>query len=270
MKYNFKGSYKLAITLLLILLLFVGIVKNLLISKGNDISYYDNEVYRNIKINTITEMINDISENSKKDFDINYDKVAYITIDDGPSKYTDEILDILDRNNVKATFFMINRNMNAYKDQVIRIQQEGHGVGFHSVSHDVKTLYKTPKSTFEEFSTCRDTFNEITGETSNLIRIPYGSKPYTPEESYKILVENGFLVWDWNLDTEDWKSTTDNIISNVLLNGRNKDDLVLLMHEKKQTVEALEHIIMVLKERGYKILPITEDKEAMNFWNQNL
>lgn len=66
MKYNFKGSYKLAITLLLILLLFVGIVKNLLISKGNDISYYDNEVYRNIKINTITEMINDISENSKK------------------------------------------------------------------------------------------------------------------------------------------------------------------------------------------------------------
>lgn len=270
MKYNFKGSYKLAFTLLLIVLLFVGLIKNMFISKDNDMSYYDNEVYRNIKINTITEMINDISENSKKDFDINYDKVAYITIDDGPSKYTDEILDILDRNNVKATFFMINRNMNAYKDQVIRIQQEGHGVGFHSVSHDVKTLYKTPKSTFEEFSTCRDTFNEITGETSNLIRIPYGSKPYTPEGSYKILVENGFLVWDWNLDTEDWKSTSDNIVSNVLLNGRNKDDLVLLMHEKKQTVEALEHIIMVLKERGYKILPITEDKEAMNFWNQNL
>ncbi len=72
------------------------------------------------------------------------------------------------------------------------------------------------------------------------------------------------------MDTEDWKSTTDNIVSNVLLNGRNKDDLVLLMHEKKQTVEALEHIIMVLKERGYQILPITEDKEAMNFWNQNL
>ena len=91
-----------------------------------------------------------------------------------------------------------------------------------------------------------------------------------PEESYKILVENGFLVWDWNLDTEDWKSTTDNIVSNVLLNGRNKDELVLLVHEKEQTVEALDGIIMILKERGYKILPITEEKEAMNFWNKNL
>ena len=46
---------------------------------------------------------------------ITYDKTAYITIDDGPSKYTNQILDILDRNNVKATFFMINRNMNIYK-----------------------------------------------------------------------------------------------------------------------------------------------------------
>ena len=60
------------------------------------------------------------------------------------------------------------------------------------------------------------------------------------------------------------------IVSNVLLNGRNKDELVLLVHEKEQTVEALDGIIMILKERGYKILPITEEKEAMNFWNKNL
>ena len=52
--------------------------------------------------------------------------------------------------------------------------------------------------------------------------------------------------------------------------GRNKDELVLLVHEKEQTVEALDGIIMILKERGYKILPITEEKEAMNFWNKNL
>ncbi len=270
MKYNFKGTYKLVFTLLLIILLFGGLVKNTFINKDEDISYYDNEIYRTIKTNTTTEIMNQVSEDSKKDSDINYDKVAYITIDDGPSKFTGQILDILERNDVKATFFMINRNMNTYKEEVKRIQQEGHGAGFHSVSHDVETLYKTPQSTLEEFSICRDTFKEITGETSNLVRIPYGSKPYTPEESYKILVENNFLVWDWNLDTEDWKSTTDNIVSNVLLNGRNKDDLVLLMHEKEQTVEALEGIIMVLKERGYQILPITEDKEAMNFWSKNL
>ena len=116
----------------------------------------------------------------------------------------------------------------------------------------------------------KDTFEEITGNTSNLVRLPYGSKPYTPEESYKKLIENDLLVWDWNLDTEDWKATTDNILSNILLHGRNKEDLVILMHEKEQTVDALELIIIVLKERGYRILPITEDKEAMNFWSKNL
>lgn len=66
------------------------------------------------------------------------------------------------------------------------------------------------------------------------------------------------------------QATTDNIVSNVLLNGRNKDELVLLIHEKEQTVEALDGIIKVLKERGYQILPITEDIEAMNFWSKNL
>ena len=267
MKYNFKGSFRLVFIFLLIMLCG-GLIKFVFIKK--DTSYYNNEVYRTIKSNTITEIMNEVSENSEKDTDITYDKIAYITIDDGPSKFTRQILDILDRNNVKATFFMINRNMNTYKEEVKRIQQEGHGAGFHSVSHDVKMLYKTPQSTLEEFSICRETYNEITGETSNLIRIPYGSKPKTPEESYKILVENGFLVWDWNVDTEDWKGTTDNILSNVLLNGRNKDELVLLMHEKEQTVEALDGIIKVLKERGYKILPITEDTEAMNFWSKNL
>mgnify|MGYP003295308272 CR=1 FL=1 len=267
MKYNFKGYFNLGVIFLLIVLL-LGVLGKTIFTEQN-ISYNKTNVYEETDNNIETEIEEKLEESSETS-EQSYDKFAYITIDDGPSKYTNQILDILDKNDVKATFFMINRNMNTYKDEVKRIQQEGHGAGFHSVSHDVKTLYKTPQSTLEEFSICRNTFEEITGETSNLIRIPYGSKPNTPEESYKILVENGFLVWDWNLDTEDWKSTTDNIVSNVLLNGRNKDELVLLVHEKEQTVEALDGIIMILKERGYKILPITEEKEAMNFWNKNL
>ena len=267
MKYNFKGYFNLGFIFLLIVLL-LGVLGKTIFTEQN-ISYNKTNVYEETDNNIETEIEEKLEESSETS-EQSYDKFAYITIDDGPSKYTNQILDILDKNDVKATFFMINRNMNTYKDEVKRIQQEGHGAGFHSVSHDVKTLYKTPQSTLEEFSICRNTFEEITGETSNLIRIPYGSKPNTPEESYKILVENGFLVWDWNLDTEDWKSTTDNIVSNVLLNGRNKDELVLLVHEKEQTVEALDGIIMILKERGYKILPITEEKEAMNFWNKNL
>lgn len=267
MKGNFNMKGKLG-CIFLIILLCGGLIK--FIWEGKEINYLNNDLYRKIKTDTITEIINEIPKNSAKGPGITYDKIAYITIDDGPSKFTNQILDILDKYNVKATFFMINRNMNKYKEEVQRISEENHGVGFHSVSHDVDQLYKTPESALNEFYICKNTFEEITGKTSNLVRLPYGSKPYTPEESYKKLIENDLLVWDWNLDTKDWKATTDNILSNILLYGRNKEDLVILMHEKEQTVEALEGIIIVLKERGYRILPITEDKEAMNFWSKNL
>lgn len=266
MRYKFNNITKLAFIFLLMILCW-GLI-NFIDKK--DTSYNNSEMYRTIKTSTITEIMNQVPNNLSKGPGITYGKVAYITIDDGPSKFTNQILDILDENNVKATFFMINRNMNKYKDEVKRIDNEGHGAGFHSVSHDVKELYKTPQSAFEEFSICRETYKEITGKTSNIIRLPYGSKPYTPEESYKILVENELLVWDWNLDTEDWRATTDNILSNVLLYGKDVDNLVVLMHEKEQTVDALDGIIKILKERGYSILPITQDKEAMNFWNKNL
>ena len=267
MKYNFNKKTKLA-CILLIMLLFGGLIT--LIGKKEEVNYSNIDIHNAINTATITETSSVIEEDLDKYQDETHDKIAYITIDDGPSKFTSQILDILDKHEVKATFFMINRNMKNYKDIVMRISEEGHGAGFHSVTHDVKELYKTPESALNEFYICRNTYKEITGKTSNLVRLPYGSKPHTPEASYNKLVENNLSVWDWNLDTEDWKCTTDNILSNILLYGRHKQDLVILIHEKEQTVEALDGIITVLKARGYKILPITEDKEAMNFWKKNL
>ena len=197
------------------------------------------------------------------------EKIAYITIDDGPSKYTSEILDILDSNNVKGTFFMLNNNMISHKEEVNRIIKEGHGFGFHGVSHDVEKLYKTVTSSVEEFDTCNNTLYEISGKTSKLIRLPYGSKPYTPKENYDNLIKNNYLIWDWTLDTQDWKSSTDQIVSNILYYGRKKEEIVILMHEKEQTVKALNDIIKVLKVRGYDILPITENISPKNFWLGN-
>lgn len=208
----------------------------------------------------------EISQESEEDSE----KIAYITIDDGPSKYTKQILDILDENKVKATFFMIDRNMKKYKEEVNRAINEGHSIGFHSVTHDISKLYENPETTLNEFETCKETLYNISGTISNLARLPYGSKPYMPKESYEKLIENKYLIWDWNLDTLDWKSTTDQIISNVLYYGRNRKELVLLIHEKEQSVEALDSTIRVLKERGYEILPITENCESKNFWKENL
>ena len=198
--------------------------------------------------------------------EIENEKIAYITFDDGPSKYTKQIVDILDENNVKGTFFMLNDNMIVFKNVVQRLVDEGHGTGFHGVTHELSKLYETEDSAIEEFKTCNRTFYNITGKTSRLVRIPFGSKPNMLESIYNKFVEEGFLVWDWTIDTEDWKSSTDQILSNILYYARDKKEIVILLHENERTVSCLNDIITILKKRGYDIRPITDDIKPKNFW----
>src|SRR5699024_4134261 len=103
MKYNFKGSLRIVFISLLVLL--CGILVKFIFEE--DVSYHNKEVYTTINNDKTSKTTNQDLEISSKETNITYDKVAYITIDDGPSKFTKQILDILDRNNVKATFFMI-------------------------------------------------------------------------------------------------------------------------------------------------------------------
>lgn len=254
-----------------ILKILIGVfLTSIIVCIGLSYNQSSNTAKKNI---TIDENISDVIENTSneisKESEKTPEKIAYITIDDGPSKYTSEILDILDSNNVKGTFFMLNNNMILHKEEINRMIKEGHGVGFHGVSHDIKELYKTETSSLEEFETCNKTLYEISGKTSKLIRLPYGSKPYTPQENYYSLIKNDYLIWDWTLDTQDWKSSTDQIVSNILYYGREREEIVILMHEKEQTVKALNDTIKILKERGYTILPITENISPKNFWLGN-
>lgn len=195
------------------------------------------------------------------------EKKAYITIDDGPSKYTDEIISILNKYDAKATFFMIDSNMRKFPQQVRNIVNSGNTAGFHSVTHDINELYKTEFAAKEEFDINSQTFYEITGEHTKLVRLPYGSKPYTPRKSYEALVEAGYMMWDWDIDTQDWKSDSLQIIENVQNSSKNRDEIVILMHEKLQTVKALDSILKYLTDEGYLILPIRQDQTPKNFWS---
>lgn len=219
---------------------------------------------------TITSMVYSGAEEMQKGPSKTYGKVVYLTIDDGPSEYTDEIIKILNKNNVKATFFMINGNMQAYPEQVKNIVKNGNTAGFHSVSHDIHKLYVSKTSAKEEFDTNQATFKKITGQTSKVIRLPFGSKPYTPRASYNALVDSGYKLWDWTLDTEDWRSTSSQIMENVKKYSSGSDNVVLLMHERKQTVATLDEMIKYLKSEGFEILPIKQSDEARNYWNGKL
>ena len=237
----------------------------------------ENEISRNAKLSssTITDIVSNTSIEVSKGPSKSSGKIAYKTIDDGPSKFTDEMIKTLNKYNVKATFFMIDGNMKEYPQQVKNIIKNGNTAGFHSVSHDIHKLYVTSTSAKEEFDTNDQTFYKITGKHSKVIRIPYGSKPYTPQASYQALVDAGYKIWDWDLDTEDWRSNSSQIVQNVKNHiknrkGEDKDQLVVLMHEKKQSAEALDSVLKFLSDEGYEFAPVDQNQIPKNYWLRNL
>lgn len=262
-----KETFLIGGSLLLILcILLVSIIK----INSKEVLAFAKSRNAALEGETITSMVYSGAEEMQKGPSKTYGKVVYLTIDDGPSEYTDEIIKILNKNNVKATFFMINGNMQAYPEQVKNIVENGNTAGFHSVTHDIHKLYVSKTSAKEEFDTNQSTFKKITGQTSKVIRLPFGSKPYTPRASYNALVDSGYKLWDWTLDTEDWRSTSSQIMENVKKYSSGSDNVVLLMHERKQTVAILDEMIKYLKSEGFEILPIKQSDEARNYWNGKL
>lgn len=256
-------------------ILSAGIITLATLSINSNIAYgYEDNKEKsrnsNLSNTTITSLMYDASIEINKGPSKTTGKVAYITIDDGPSKYTESIIQILNKYDAKATFFMIDRNMKNYPQQVKSIIESGNTAGFHSVSHDIHKLYKNYSSAKEEFDVNSETFYKITGKKSNVIRLPYGSKPYTPSKSYESLVDAGYKLWDWDIDTQDWRANSCQIIENVKRYSKDEDEIIVLMHEKKQSVEALDEMIKYLISEGYQLLGIDENQKPQNFWLGNL
>lgn len=181
-------------------------------------------------------------------------KVVYLTFDDGPSQLTGQFLDILKENEVKATFFMQGgqlQNKN-FQDNVKRATTEGHYVGAHSMTHDSKRLY-TDGQFVHEMEETLALINDITGTKPKLVRAPYGSVPGLDNEHLRNqIVEANIKLWDWTIDSLDWKLKNKpyQIVENIK-NGTSRDVEVVLMHEVRQTLQVLPEIISFYKERGY-------------------
>ena len=232
---------------------------------------YDKSNPRNADLTatTITEMLENTSKEAEKGPEKTSGKTVYITIDDGPSKYTDQMLKILEKYNAKATFFMIDGNMKAYPQQVKNVANSTSTAGFHSVTHDVKQLYKAPDAAKKEFDQCSKTYTDITGKKSKVIRIPFGSKPYTTKASYDNMVAAGYKIWDWNVDTNDWRGNSARIM-NVVKTYGNGHNVIILMHEKPQTIEAFDALVKYYADNGYEFAAVGQNEKPRNFWLQNL
>lgn len=194
-------------------------------------------------------------------------QLVYLTFDDGPSKYTDEILDILAEYDVKATFFTIAKE--GYDDQYNRIVSEGHTLGMHSYSHKYSSIYASLDCFAEDVTAISSFLTEKTGIRPKFYRFPGGSSnkvSKTPvQDMIHYLSSEDYVYYDWNVSSEDASSTmrdTNVIVKNVVNGVGNKTTAVVLMHDaasKRTTVEALPIIIETLQKKGNVVfLPITD------------
>lgn len=199
---------------------------------------------------------------------------VYLTFDDGPSKYTYDILDILDRYDVKATFFVVGKEKDSDKAAMQEIVKRGHTLGMHSYSHKYSEVYNSLEDFAEDYEKIRDYLYEVTGVESTVYRFPGGSSNSVSDidmrEFADYLDMQGVRFFDWNISSGDGGKkllSVETLTENSTADIERFKTSVILMHDaasKPTTVEALPIIIeTILALDDTVILPITEDTELV-------
>ncbi|WP_409252181.1 cell wall-binding repeat-containing protein [Bacillus sp. SCS-153A] len=201
------------------------------------------------------------------------ERPVYITIDDGPTTYTGDFLKVFKDHGMKATFFMLEPRMERYGGVVRQMELDGHAIGCHGVTHERDEFYESPDSAVNEMRLCVSTLEEITGETTSVVRVPYGSIPDMEEQYRKAMIEAGFKMWDWNVDTLDWDwEDRDKIISYTIEKveeaEENGEIPIILFHDQYETLKAMPDILNYLKSKGYYSETIDPYQERYNFFHK--
>ena len=190
-------------------------------------------------------------------------KVAYLTFDDGPSpNNTPVILDILKKENIKATFFIIGKNAERNPELLIREKNEGHTIGMHSYTHEPAIIYKNPQAYLNDLQQCSDAMTKAVGEDGYdkwLIRFPEGSSAVKNKPGFKdAIAAAGYHYVDWNAldrDAEHSRMETPEYLMNRFVSTIGKQHhVVILMHDaaaKKSTADTLPQFIKYLKDNGF-------------------
>ena len=207
-------------------------------------------------------------------------RVCYLTFDDGPSDKTLEILDILDKYRVKATFFVIESENIEY---VKNIYAAGHTIGLHTASHDYSIIYSGEDMFFKDITKLSDKIYELIGVRPTLLRFPGGSSN-TVSKNYcrgvmtrlvKTVGGRGYSYFDWNISSGDAECPTPSytcIRNKVLTSAADKNSACILMHDsndKASTVQALPEIIEGMMRMGYSIEPLKPDTYGYHHRNLN-
>lgn len=198
--------------------------------------------------------------------DIETSKFVYLTFDDGPTYVvTDALLDVLKKQNVKATFFIVGKEIEGKESILKRIYNEGHGIGLHTYSHNFKKIYRSTDEFICEMKKDSNKIEEVTGFAPKVIRFPGGSAKRLNSSNLEKLHKNNFKIYDWNVNLSDGVNpnlSVSQLIKNSQIIKGNKDVAIILMHcnsNNKNTVKALPEIIKYYLDSGYEFKIITQD-----------
>lgn len=231
----------------------------------------ENSIYTTVSVEMSTRSETKISWlNENEQTSQVWDKKIYLTFDDGPSRNTNRILDILKEYDVKATFFVVGRTDEESIKAYQRIVSEGHTLAMHSYSHKYAEVYESEESFIRDLEELQEYLYQITGVWSRYYRFPGGSSNAVSrvdiQELIQYLDENGITYFDWNIVSGDAVSdilSAETITRNCVSGIDRWPESMILMHdalEKNTTVEALPKVIEQIRDRGDAVfLPITDE-----------
>lgn len=182
-------------------------------------------------------------------------KIIALTFDDGPGPYTSNLVDILKNNKASATFFMLGKNINIYKDTVLKVHESGMEIGYHSYNH--KNFKRQRLEVIkEEFEESNEALKSITGDTFHLIRPPYGEI----NDKIKNALDASFILW--NIDTMDWRHKNCDYLVNYVLEKAEDGNIILFHDIHKTSVDAIEKLLPELYVNGYQVVTVSKLAEV--------
>lgn len=195
---------------------------------------------------------------------------VYLTFDDGPSNLTAQVLDILHKEGITASFFVLGNQAELKGKLIKRAVNEGHTVGNHTYNHVYKELYGSFEQFWKQVEQTDGILRKITGQENMLLRAPGGTYSNFDAFYYYLLDSAGYRLFDWNVDSGDAvrKSVpAAEIVANVKRSTL-RDKMVVLMHDgigHEETVKALPQIIAYYKAKGYAFKSLQPDTPKIQF-----
>lgn len=203
------------------------------------------------------------------------EKVVYLTFDDGPGPHTQRLLDILDKYDVKVTFFVTNQFPD-YQNMIGEAHRRGHTIALHTYSHNYATIYKSESAYYSDIAKMEEICVAQTGVKPTIVRLPGGtnntvSRKYCNGVMSAIassLASHGYTYTDWNVSSGDAGGTTSSsqVANNVISGISGKKVSNVLQHDiKSYSVDAVEQIIKWGLDNGYTFLPMDSGSPVFQF-----